>query len=135
MSLNDNQATRVILSDIARQKSPRVAEMENRKANDFINSGTQVRKKVGKTISSGTVMKYNKDTKEYTIEYSDGNYNRMRHREIVDHKCTIDTNAVKILKRCKEKQQANATLKQSTAAHPTKKYAHAVWEDEEGRML
>ena len=54
----------------------------------------------------------------------------MRHREIVNYKCTIDTNAVKILKICKEKQQANATVQQSTAAPTPQNYSHAVWDYE-----
>ena len=58
-----NQYPRVIRSDVARRKYPRVDEMENLKSNDVIQRGTQVRKKVGRTIHSGTVINYNKDTK------------------------------------------------------------------------
>ena len=58
-----NQAPRVLQSDVARFQSPRVAKMETRKANYIIKSGTQVRKKIGQTIHSGTVINYNKDTK------------------------------------------------------------------------
>ena len=68
VTVNSNQAPRVLQSDVARQQSPRVAKMETRKANDIIKSGTQVRKKTSKTIHSGTVINYNKDTKKYTIQ-------------------------------------------------------------------
>ena len=54
----------------------------------MIKSGTKVTKKVGQTIRNGIVINYNKDTKYYTVKYSDGHYNKMRHRELVNHKCT-----------------------------------------------
>ena len=54
--------------------------METKKANDIIKSGTQVRNKIGQTIHSGTVINYKIDTKEYTTQYSEGYYKKMRHK-------------------------------------------------------
>ena len=53
--------------------------MENREAKYFINSETQVRKKVVKNILSGKFINYNKYTKQYTVKYSYGQYNKMIH--------------------------------------------------------
>ena len=58
-----NQALRVIRSDVSRRKYSRLAEMENRKGNNVIKSGTQFRKKVDKTICSGTVINFDKYSK------------------------------------------------------------------------
>ena len=40
----------------------------------------------------------------------------MRHRELIKNKFTTDKNSVNRLKVRKEKQQANATIQQATAA-------------------
>ena len=76
----------------------------------------------------GTVMNCNKDTKEYTVKYSDENYNKMMHRELVKHKYTTYNNALNMLKRLKEKQQANSTVQQSTAVPLPQHYAQYVWD-------
>ena len=80
MTVTDNQYPGLLQSDVARQQYPRVAEMETRKANIIIKSGTQVRKNISQTIHSDTVINYKKDTQEYTIEYSEGYYNKTSHR-------------------------------------------------------
>ena len=130
-----NRYPGVLLSDVARQKYPRVSKTETRKANDIIKSGTQFRKNIAQTIHSGTVINCNKDTKKYTIQYFEGYYNKMRHRELVKRKCTTDKNAVSRLKRRQEKQQVNTTIQQATAEPLPQDYAHAVWDYEELRML
>ena len=61
--MTSNQAPRVLQSEVVRRKYPSVAEMENIKSKNVINSVTQVRKKVGKTICSVTVINNNKYTK------------------------------------------------------------------------
>jgi hypothetical protein len=119
---------RVLRSDVAARQSPRVLEQE-------INTGTKIKKKFGKNIFTGTVTAYNSKAQLYYVEYSDGDSEEMIAKEVQQYKCTTNHTAVERLRSRKAQNQANAETQKTYTVPLPQHFAHAVWDDESGRML
>ncbi len=129
-----SQAPRVLRSDASKRQSPRVLETD-RMAQNIVANQTQVKKKFGRTVYTGTVTEYDTKTKLYMIEYTDGDCEQMTQHDIHRYHCTADTNALAKLKQRREKHQANQILQRQEPVSLPPHYANAVWDDESGRML
>ena len=129
-----SQAPRVLRSDTARRQSPRVLETNKMLDNVIINQ-TQVKKKFGRHVFTGTVTKYDQKANLYFIEYTDGDCEEMTEKNIQKYQCTADISTVNRLKQRLEKQQAHQVLQGQTTIPLPSHYANAVWDDEAGRML
>jgi hypothetical protein len=119
---------RVLRSDVATRQSPRVLEQK-------INTGTKIKKKFGKNIYTGTVTAYDSNAQLYYVKYSDGDSEEMTAKEVRKYKCTTNHTAVAKLRKCKAQNQANALTEQTHTVPLPQHFAHAVWDDESGRML
>eukprot|EP00978_Attheya_sp_CCMP212_P000037 scaffold104_cov27-Attheya_sp.AAC.3 len=128
------QAPRVLRSKTTRRQSPRVLETNKLLENVIINQ-TEVKKKFGRHVFTGTVTKYDQKANLYVIEYTDGDCEEMTEKNIQKYQCTTNTRTVNKLKQRLDKQQVNQVLQGQTTISPPPHYANAVWDDEAGRML
>jgi hypothetical protein len=119
---------RVLRSDVATRQSPRVLEQN-------INTGTKIKKKFGKNIFTDTVTAYDDKAKLYYVDYADGNSEEMTAKEVQQYKCTTNHTAVEKLRSRKAQNQANALTQMTNTVPLPQHFAHAVWDDESGRML
>jgi hypothetical protein len=129
-----SKAPRVLRSETARRQSPRVLET-NKMLESVIIDHTQVKKKFGRYVFTGTVTNYDKHANLYFIEYTDGDCEEMTRHAVQRHQTTANTSTVNRLKQRTEKHQANQILQQHPTVSLPPHYANAVWDDEAGRML
>jgi hypothetical protein len=99
------------------------------------NAGTKIKKKFGKNIYTGTVTAYDKTAQLYYVEYSDGDSEEMTAKEVQKYKCTTNHAAVEKLQRRKMQHQVNSLTETAYPVPLPQHFAHAVWDDESGRML
>eukprot|EP00978_Attheya_sp_CCMP212_P015891 scaffold41124_cov54-Attheya_sp.AAC.3 len=85
-----SQAPRVLRSETTRQQSPRVLET-NKMLETVIINQTQVKKKFGRHVFTGTVTKYDQKTNLYFIEYTDGDCGEMTEKNIQKYQCAANT--------------------------------------------
>eukprot|EP00978_Attheya_sp_CCMP212_P026018 scaffold84797_cov47-Attheya_sp.AAC.2 len=117
-----SQAPRVLRSETTRRQSPRVLETNKMLENVIINQ-TQVKKKFGRHVFTGTVTKYDQKANLYFIEYTDGDCEEMTKKNIQTYQCTANTRTVNRLKQHLEKQQANQVLQGQTTRSLPPHYA------------
>eukprot|EP00978_Attheya_sp_CCMP212_P015191 scaffold39147_cov55-Attheya_sp.AAC.4 len=129
-----SQAPRVLRSETTRRQSPRVLET-NKMLETVIINQTQVKKKFGRHVFTGTVTKYDQKANLYYIEYTDGDCGEMTEKNIQKYQCMANTRTLNRLKQRLDKQQANQVLQGQMARSLPPHYANAVWDDEAGRML
>ena len=96
--------------------------------------GTVTWKKIGQALQQGTVTRYNEDREYYWINYKNGDSEEMTHWFVTKYKC-VKPNTIQRSSEQIQQQQVNATTRIPVITTIPQHFAHAVYDEETGKMM